>query len=192
MSLQEKSQNFLGLTDFESESKSSKMSLTATMLEHRDMKNLNIKAYEYRNQLIVASEFVKSKVGSASIAIVLGSGLGGFSDGLKNVSEISYKDVPFLPTPTVKGHSGKIIMGDVVDKDDPKHKRRVMCFAGRLHAYEVNVFFCFFFLFLLLLCVVYPCAIVLSLFFSSCCFVCFVLFCCLCFAVVFDVCNYMC
>ena len=96
---------------------------------------MNIKAYEYRNQLIVASEFVLSKLGSAGVAIVLGSGLGGFSAKLSNTIELSYKDIPFLPTPSVKGHSGKIIMGDLIS-EDKKTTRRIMCFAGRLHAYE--------------------------------------------------------
>ena len=110
---------------------------SANSMEHRDMKNLNIKQYEYRNQLIVASEYVRSKLGEASVAIVLGSGLGGFSDRLKNVIELSYKDIPFLPLPTVKGHSGKLIIGDAIDEKDHNKKQRILCFAGRLHAYEV-------------------------------------------------------
>ncbi|ETO10437.1 purine phosphorylase family protein [Reticulomyxa filosa] len=76
------------------------------------LQKTNVKSYEYRNQLILASEYVRTQLGTASIAIVLGSGLGGFEDLLHNKKELAYEQIPFLPLPTVKGHSGKIIMGE--------------------------------------------------------------------------------
>jgi len=94
-----------------------------------------VRAFEYRNQLIVASQFVLSRIGSAPIGIVLGSGLGGFGEKLQDVKELPYSDIPFLPQPTVKGHSGKIMMGTLKSKDG-KTSKRIMCFSGRLHPYE--------------------------------------------------------
>lgn len=93
----------------------------------------SVRAYDYRNQLIVSSQFVLSRLGTAPIGIVLGSGLGGFGDKLKDVKELPYSEIPFLPQPTVKGHSGRIIMGYLGDKEN---KKRIMCFSGRLHSYE--------------------------------------------------------
>lgn len=99
---------------------------------------MNISSFEYRNQLIIASQFVLNNLGRASVAIVLGSGLGGFSEKLHNVQEMSYKDIPFLPQPTIKGHCGKIFMGDVISEHNDQEKKRIMCFSGRLHSYEVK------------------------------------------------------
>ena len=101
-----------------------------------DTKPESVRAFEYRNQLIVASRIVLSRLGTAPIAIVLGSGLGGFSAMLDDIQELPYSEIPYLPCPTVKGHSGKIIMGYVTSKDG-KTRKRIMCFSGRLHTYEV-------------------------------------------------------
>ena len=96
----------------------------------------SVQAFDYRNQLIVASQFVLSRLGTAPIGIVLGSGLGGFGEKLQDVQELPYSQIPFLPQPTVKGHSGKIIMGYLKSADG--NKKRIMCFSGRLHSYEVS------------------------------------------------------
>ena len=42
-----------------------------------------------------------------TVSIILGSGLGEFSEHIKNKNEISYKDLPGFPETSVKGHSGK-------------------------------------------------------------------------------------
>jgi purine-nucleoside phosphorylase len=63
------------------------------------------------------------------VGIVLGSGLGNFSDELSIEKEISYKEVPHFPESTVEGHKGKLIFGTLSGK-------RVVCMAGRFHFYE--------------------------------------------------------
>ena len=63
------------------------------------------------------------------IAIVLGSGLGHFADGIKTVAEISYSDLPGFPISTVQGHSGRFIFGYEGEK-------KVVCMKGRVHMYE--------------------------------------------------------
>ncbi len=63
------------------------------------------------------------------VAIVLGSGLGNFSDEIEVGKEIDYHDIPHFPVSTVEGHKGKLIFGKLSGK-------RVMAMAGRFHFYE--------------------------------------------------------
>ena len=63
-------------------------------------------------------------------ALVLGSGLGGFTEKLDSiVCEIPYSDIPGFPVSTVSGHAGKFIMGYVEDVP-------LICMSGRVHYYE--------------------------------------------------------
>jgi purine-nucleoside phosphorylase len=62
-------------------------------------------------------------------AIVLGSGLGGLADKIENVVAVDYGDVPGFATPTVAGHSGRVLSGRLAG-------RSVLAFAGRFHMYE--------------------------------------------------------
>ncbi|WP_440998453.1 purine-nucleoside phosphorylase [Fodinibius sp. SL11] len=62
-------------------------------------------------------------------AIILGSGLGGFVDQIKNPSTISYHDIPGMPVSSVEGHAGELIFGEV-------NGINVMAFSGRFHHYE--------------------------------------------------------
>ena len=63
------------------------------------------------------------------IGIVLGSGLGNFTDKLTETSSINYLDLPGFPITTVVGHNGKIILGKIDHHD-------VVCLQGRSHTYE--------------------------------------------------------
>ncbi len=60
--------------------------------------------------------------------LILGSGLGKLADGLTDGASISYQELGF-PTSTVSGHSGKLIVGKIGDKE-------VLCMQGRFHLYE--------------------------------------------------------
>ncbi|MEO6231748.1 MAG: purine-nucleoside phosphorylase [Ferruginibacter sp.] len=61
--------------------------------------------------------------------IVLGSGLGNFTDEMEIDIEIPYGDIPHFPVSTVEGHSGKLIFGRLGGKS-------VVAMAGRFHYYE--------------------------------------------------------
>lgn len=61
--------------------------------------------------------------------IVLGSGLGSFTQELNITVEIPYADIPHFPISTVKGHSGKLIFAELAGK-------QVVVMAGRFHYYE--------------------------------------------------------
>ena len=62
------------------------------------------------------------------VAIVLGSGLGGYAGDIKVECEIPYSDIDGFPVSTVPGHDGRFIFGYV--KDVP-----VVCMKGRVHYY---------------------------------------------------------
>ena len=64
-----------------------------------------------------------------AIAIVLGSGLGGFSEELTDRVEFPYDDIPGWPRCTAIGHSGKLVFGKIGGVD-----LAVLC--GRAHMYE--------------------------------------------------------
>jgi xanthosine phosphorylase len=47
------------------------------------------------------------------IGLVLGSGLGGFADGLEGAERVPYEEVPGFPAPAVAGHLGELVLGRV-------------------------------------------------------------------------------
>ena len=53
-----------------------------------------------------AADVVREKLGTAEIAVVLGSGLGNYGETLENASEIAYSEIPGFPVSTVAGHAG--------------------------------------------------------------------------------------
>ena len=63
------------------------------------------------------------------VALVLGSGLGGFAENIKVEAEVPYSEIPGFPVSTVPGHDGKFIFGYL---DDVK----IVCMKGRVHYYE--------------------------------------------------------
>lgn len=63
------------------------------------------------------------------VAIVLGSGLGKFTEEIEIEKEIEYSDIPHFPVSTVEGHKGKLIFGNLSGK-------KVVCMGGRFHYYE--------------------------------------------------------
>jgi len=62
-------------------------------------------------------------------AVVLGSGQSSVIGDLHTVASIEFAGVPGLGVPTVAGHSGKIVAGEI-------HGVPVLVFQGRLHFYE--------------------------------------------------------
>jgi purine-nucleoside phosphorylase len=64
-----------------------------------------------------------------AIALVLGSGLGGFADELINPVEELYSAIPGWPRSTAVGHAGKLVFGYIGEIP-------VVVLAGRAHLYE--------------------------------------------------------
>ena len=77
-----------------------------------------------------AVDFIQSKYNSKpAVGIVLGSGLGSFTNEINTEFEIAYSDIPHFPISTVEGHNGKLIFGELSGK-------KVVAMAGRFHFYE--------------------------------------------------------
>ena len=77
-----------------------------------------------------SSKFFLEKTNTnPDIAIILGSGLTNFFDTKNIIVEIPYTDLPDFPQPTVKGHAGKLVLGDVAGI-------KTVCMYGRSHIYE--------------------------------------------------------
>lgn len=63
------------------------------------------------------------------VAVILGSGLGGFAEDVKATETISYGDLPGFPQTTVGSHAGKLVLGHV-------GPTKVAVLQGRAHYYE--------------------------------------------------------
>jgi purine-nucleoside phosphorylase len=82
------------------------------------------------DQAVEAAEFLRGRgFHGAEVAVVLGSGLGGFADSLAAPFEVVYRDVPHWPASGVVGHAGRLVGGLV-------RGRRVIALSGRVHFYE--------------------------------------------------------
>jgi purine-nucleoside phosphorylase len=83
--------------------------------------------YEKVNQ---AARWLREKIGDTpDVAIVLGSGLGDFSQSLLQSTTSPYRDIPNWPASAVVGHAGQLVVGTLAG-------RRVAALSGRAHYYE--------------------------------------------------------
>ena len=63
------------------------------------------------------------------IALVLGSGLGGFADDFEDAVGIPYNEIPGFPRSTVEGHVGRLVAGKIDNVP-------LLAMQGRVHYYE--------------------------------------------------------
>ena len=63
------------------------------------------------------------------IAVVLGSGLGGFADDFEEPVAIPYDEIPGFMRSTAQGHAGRLVIGKIDGTP-------VLAMQGRLHYYE--------------------------------------------------------
>lgn len=61
--------------------------------------------------------------------MVLGSGLGGLVDEVRDAVRVPYTDLPYFPVSGVSGHAGEVVAGLLGGKP-------VMMLSGRIHYYE--------------------------------------------------------
>jgi purine-nucleoside phosphorylase len=77
-----------------------------------------------------ASDAVRGLVpGFPAIGVVLGSGLGAFAESLTDGIALPYDRIPHFPAPTVEGHAGRLVVGQVQGVP-------VAVLQGRFHFYE--------------------------------------------------------
>lgn len=63
------------------------------------------------------------------VGLILGSGLNALADEVTDADRISYADIPHFPRPSVEGHAGRLVIGQLTGQD-------VVIMQGRVHAYE--------------------------------------------------------
>lgn len=63
------------------------------------------------------------------VGVILGSGLGHFADSLQDKCVFSYSELPGLPTSSVAGHAGRLVLGTLAGA-------AVVAMQGRVHLYE--------------------------------------------------------
>jgi len=88
------------------------------------MKNDAFAAAESAAQFILARTPLRPR-----IALVLGSGLGGFADALTDATRIPYAEIPSFPESTAIGHAGRMVIGNAGGV-------AVAAMQGRVHLYE--------------------------------------------------------
>lgn len=85
---------------------------------------------EVYDKLMKCYESVKEKVNfQPKVALVLGSGLGDYADGIRIEATLPYHEIEGFPVSTVPGHKGQFIFGYVGEVP-------VVCMQGRVHYYE--------------------------------------------------------
>jgi len=87
-----------------------------------------------KNDLYSRAEAAARMIGSRmkaqpQVALVLGSGLGGFADEFENAVRIPYQEIPGFAASTAQGHAGRLVIGDV-------ESIPVVGMQGRFHYYE--------------------------------------------------------
>jgi purine-nucleoside phosphorylase len=82
------------------------------------------------NGIKETKEFLEARLGGfkADLALIIGSGLGGLTDGLAKPIKVPYAEIPHFPKATVSGHAGELVAGELAGK-------RVLAMSGRFHLY---------------------------------------------------------
>lgn len=75
-------------------------------------------------------DFINSQIGNfkPDVAVVLGSGLGCFCDGIEGVT-LKYSQIPHFVQSTIQGHKGELLFCNVANKN-------LVVMRGRVHFYE--------------------------------------------------------
>lgn len=82
------------------------------------------------NKLMTCVTSVREKTDfKPEVALILGSGLGDYADGIKIADTVEYTEIEGFPVSTVKGHKGRFVFGYV--EETP-----VVIMQGRVHYYE--------------------------------------------------------
>ena len=84
----------------------------------------------FENKVHEATDFVRSRINAQPyIGLIMGTGLGGSADSIKEAVSIDYHDIPQFPVSTVPTHKGRLIFGQM--KGTP-----LLAMQGRFHYYE--------------------------------------------------------
>jgi purine-nucleoside phosphorylase len=78
-----------------------------------------------------AANAIRKRLGDQrpAVGLILGSGLGGIANRFDEPRRIPYSEIPGFPVPSVIGHSGMLVAGELSG-------RPAVALAGRFHMYE--------------------------------------------------------
>ncbi|MDZ4662608.1 MAG: purine-nucleoside phosphorylase [Pseudomonadota bacterium] len=77
-----------------------------------------------------AVDFIRSKSAlKPRLGFILGSGLGAFANEIEVACKIPYEEIPYFTRPSVEGHSGYLVLGQVGGHP-------IATLQGRVHYYE--------------------------------------------------------
>ena len=83
-----------------------------------------------RAQYAEAAEHIRSRTAHRPrLGLILGSGLNPLADEVVGADRIPYGDIPYFPRPSVEGHKGQLVIGQLAGQE-------VLIMQGRAHAYE--------------------------------------------------------
>ena len=75
-------------------------------------------------------DYIKNKTNfTPEYGVILGSGLGGFTEDITIEHTLPYTEIPNFPVSTVQGHKGALVFGTIGTK-------KVVAMQGRIHFYE--------------------------------------------------------
>jgi purine-nucleoside phosphorylase len=90
-----------------------------------------VRALEHELKETLAA-IAKKLGGKPRVAVILGSGLGGFIESLDHLKTLPYEQIPHFPTSTAPGHAGRLCLGSVGHVSGVD----VLAMQGRVHYYE--------------------------------------------------------
>lgn len=78
-----------------------------------------------------SAEAIRQRIGDRApeALMILGSGLGGMAELIKDEIQIPYREIPHFSQSTAPGHSGRLVCGELGGK-------QVLVMDGRVHYYE--------------------------------------------------------
>ncbi|MFH1229962.1 MAG: purine-nucleoside phosphorylase [Planctomycetota bacterium] len=84
-----------------------------------------------KEQIDKSVKYIRTRIKkfSPEIGIILGTGLGNFSDEIQDKISVPYNKIPGFPVSTVVTHKGEMVFGKLGNKS-------VVVMAGRFHYYE--------------------------------------------------------
>ena len=82
------------------------------------------------NQIHETVAFIQQKINfQPQVGVILGSGLGSFTDDILIEHILPYSEIPNFPVSTVQGHKGALVFGSI-------GTQKVVAMQGRFHYYE--------------------------------------------------------
>lgn len=82
------------------------------------------------DQLQETTRALRAKISwKPQIGVILGTGLGGLGEKIRQAQGIAYEEIPHFPQSTVAGHRGQLVFGWIGTK-------QVVVMEGRFHIYE--------------------------------------------------------